>query len=244
MILFIRKNALPACFTVLVSLSSWQATAQDKAPAAAEDPGLFPPQAAANAPEYELSGDQDTHPMMRLTPDKSEIINLDTDVKSLIVGNPLHLNVFMDTTRRLVLVPRSPGATQFTVLAEDGHVIMQRHVIVAGPMEKYVRIRRACNAAAAGGQNTGTCENTSVFYCPDMCHPVNIITANTPVPLTAQGTISLSGGNTGGLGHATTDEMTNESSGMEPGVNPFDLLMRALQNSQGAVPAPAEEDEE
>jgi hypothetical protein len=242
MILFIRKNALPACFAALVSLSSGQAMAQSGAPAAAEDPGLFPPQAAANAPEYQISGDQDTHPMMRLTPDKSEIINLDTDVKSLIVGNPLHLNVFMDTTRRLVLVPRSPGATQFTVLAEDGHVIMQRHVIVASPMEKYVRIRRACNAAAAGRQSAGNCQDTSVYYCPDMCHPVNIITANTAVPVTPQGTIAPSG-NAGGLARSS-DGMDEAAGAMEPGTNPFDLLLRALQNSQGAVPAPAEDEEE
>ncbi|HEY8190828.1 MAG TPA: pilus assembly protein N-terminal domain-containing protein [Alphaproteobacteria bacterium] len=240
MILFIRKNALPACFAALVSLSSWQVMAQDKPSTATEDPGLFPPQAAANAPEYQISSDEDTHPMMRLTPDKSVIVNLDTDVKSLIVGNPLHLNVIMDTTKRLVLVPRSPGATQFTALAEDGHVIMQRHVIVASPMEKYVRIRRACNAAAAGGQNTGACENTSVFYCPDMCHPVNIVTANTPVPITGQGSISPSA-SPGGLGRTDTETM-GEPSSMEPAINPFDLLMRALQNSQGVVPAPEEEE--
>ncbi|MBI4031298.1 MAG: pilus assembly protein N-terminal domain-containing protein [Proteobacteria bacterium] len=148
--------------------------------AAAQDDGLFPPRASVSegAPEYELSPTEDTHPMMRLTPEKSEIVNLDADVKSLIVGNPMHLNIIMDNTRRLVLIPRTPGATHFTALDDTGKVVMQRHVIVSGPNEKFVRIRRSC-AMAQGGN----CEDTSMYYCPGgMCHPVAVIDANTQLP--------------------------------------------------------------
>lgn len=151
--------------------------------------GIFPPQAqvqnnqletstvvisaaeAETAPEYQLPPGEDTHPLVRLTPDKSELIRLDTPAKSIIVGNPAHLSVLMENTRTLVLVPRDPGATSLMVLGENGRVIMQRHVIVASPKEKYVRIRRSC-AAVPGGAD---CPETSVYYCPGMCHPVAIL---------------------------------------------------------------------
>ena len=42
---------------------------------------------------------------------------------------------------------------------------MQRHVIVASPKEKYVRIRKSC-ASSKG------CQPTQVYYCPDMCHEI------------------------------------------------------------------------
>lgn len=45
---------------------------------------------------------------------------------------------------------------------------MQRHVIVASPQEKYVRIRRSCASGEDG------CQATSMFYCPDMCHEVQV----------------------------------------------------------------------
>lgn len=177
MMRFIKNLSLSVCLAVVLGQSVFAF------PAAAQEDGgggLFPPQASApeNAPEYELSPAEDTHPMMRLTPEKSEIINLETDVKSLIVGNPMHLNIVMDNTRRLVLIPRTPGATHFTVLDDTGKIIMQRHVIVSGPNEKFVRIRRSC-AMAQGGN----CEDTSMYYCPGgMCHPVAVIDADTQLP--------------------------------------------------------------
>lgn len=107
-----------------------------------------------------------THPPLRLTPDKSEIIRIPRAVGSVIIGNPTHLNILVDSTNMLVAVPRAPGASFFTVLDERGDIIMQRHVIVAAPTEKYVRIRRTC------GENE--CQETSVYYCPDMCHEILI----------------------------------------------------------------------
>jgi hypothetical protein len=137
------------------------------------DHGILPAQ-AADAPEYELQApDDETHPMIRLTPDKPQIVKLDSDARSIIVGNPANLNVVMDTTRSLVLIPRDPGATHMTVLGRDGKVIMQRYVIVAAPAETYVRIRRACASAAQGGN----CVQTSIYYCPDMCHETKILSS-------------------------------------------------------------------
>jgi hypothetical protein len=123
---------------------------------------------AANAPEYDMQGEE-THPPIRLTPDKPQIVNLDTDASSVIVGNPTHLNAIMDTTRSLVLVPRDPGATHLTVMGQNGKPIMERYVIIGAPTQKYIRIRRDCAGMP------GTCEPESVYYCPDMCHETGIL---------------------------------------------------------------------
>ncbi len=133
-----------------------------------------PPQQAIDIPATEneqdaLSGlpEDTTHPILRLTPDKSELIRLEEESASIIIGNPLHINVIADSSKLLVIIPRSPGATHFTVLGKKGQVIMQRHVIVASPAKDYVRVKRTC----AGNED---CQPTSVFYCPDMCHPIGI----------------------------------------------------------------------
>ena len=112
-----------------------------------------------------------THPPIRLTPDKSELIRLDTDAATIIVGNPSHVSVLAESTKTLVLVPQIPGATHFTVLDKDGNLVMQRHVIVASPQEKYIRIRSTCRAS-----EDKNCQETQIYYCPDMCHNVALAT--------------------------------------------------------------------
>lgn len=238
-----RNLFLPVCAAALIALcGAAPSRAEDTAAAAGPDTGVFPPQAAAEeTPEYDLTDPGvDTHPVMRLTPEKSEIINLDHDVKSLIIGNPMHLNVVMDTTRRLVLVPRSPGATSFTALDDKGKVIMQRHVIVNGPNEKYVRIRRSCNAARTAGKSASGCEDMSMYYCPEgLCYPVEMVTSQKSVSASGNKVVAPAGsggGSSGGLNRADTGSNA-ESYGDTPAVNPFELLMKALENGgQGSAP--------
>jgi len=112
-----------------------------------------------------------THPVLELTPDKSELVKLDQEAASVIVGNPNHVNVMLDTPDTLVVVPRAPGASYFSVVGKDGSIIMQRHVIVGGGAHKenYVRIRRSC-----AGSSSTSCAETSVYYCPDTCHEVSL----------------------------------------------------------------------
>lgn len=107
-----------------------------------------------------------THAPLRLTPDRSEIVRLDSKIGSVIVGNPAHLNIIPESATTIIVVPRAPGASFFTILDENGEVVMQRHAIIAAPKEKYVRIRRSC----AGNE----CQPTSVYYCPDMCHEIQV----------------------------------------------------------------------
>ncbi len=133
--------------------------------------GLIPPVTTIDDNDDRPLG-EDTHPMVRLTPDKSELIRLDQDAESVVVGNPEHLGVLMDNRRLLILVPRQPGATYLTVLDGKGNVIMQRHVLVAVSGTDYVRIRRSCSADAV----SKGCQTTSVYYCPGMCHDVGIVT--------------------------------------------------------------------
>lgn len=109
---------------------------------------------------------EDTHPTLTLSPDKAELVRLDTDAASVIVGSPDNLNVQLENRRLLVLTPNKPGATYLSILDDQGDVIMQRHVIVASPKANYIRIRRSCS-----GQSS-SCQETSVYYCPGMCHAV------------------------------------------------------------------------
>lgn len=125
----------------------------------------LPPVTQSNQAELP---EETTHPIIRLTPDKSELIRLDAPATSIIVGNPAHVNVIADSSKTLVIVPRLPGATHFTVLGKSGQVIMQRHIIVASPKQDYLRVKRTCS------EDSDTCKNTSVFYCPDMCHEIHV----------------------------------------------------------------------
>lgn len=128
----------------------------------------------------------ETHPPLRLTPDKSEIIRLDRPAASVVVGNEAHVSIFIDSPTRLVAVPRQPGASYFTVLDEQGHVIMRRHVLVGSPAEHYVRVRRSCTNTG----HTSNCVPTSVYYCPDgLCHPIT--TQQTPASAPVQPTVMM-----------------------------------------------------
>lgn len=111
---------------------------------------------------------------LRISSDKPEIIQLDRDAVNVLVGSDETLRAVPDTNRQIILIPKKPGATFFRAIDADGKVIMQRHVIV-GAVEKgnkYIRIRRAC----AG--DDAKCKEFSVYYCPDMCHEVNVVQGN------------------------------------------------------------------
>jgi len=168
------------CFTSAAAKAQDTLSPADKAEAPKVSAQPYPPMPKPNTMEtvdilpakslagtdYKASDEESTHPMIRLTPDKSQIVRLDGKAATIIVGNPAHLNVLADSQETLVLVPRAPGASYFTVLDDASNIIMQRHVIIASPKKKYVRIRRSC----AGSEES--CQATQIYYCPDMCHEV------------------------------------------------------------------------
>jgi hypothetical protein len=130
---------------------------------------------------------EDTHPPLNLTADRAELVRLDTDAASVIVGNPETVNIQMENRKLLVLTPAKAGATYLSILDDAGNVIMQRHIIVSSPKNNYIRIRRSCNA------NMKNCEQTSVYYCPGMCHAVGGATVNAAA---ASGVSGNGGGDT------------------------------------------------
>lgn len=109
------------------------------------------------------------YPDLSLTPGRPEIVNLDTDAANIIVGNTDNIAVVPESSRRLVIIPRSNGATFLKILDADGNSIMERHVIVGAVKaeQNYVRIRRSC---INGGRD---CVEASTYYCPGMCHQVS-----------------------------------------------------------------------
>ena len=92
--------------------------------------------------EDNQAGELNNDDILRLTPDKSELIRFEEEIGSILIGNPLHINAVADSSKTLVIIPRAPGATHFTILNKAGEVILKRHVIVASPKENYVRIKR------------------------------------------------------------------------------------------------------
>ena len=184
---------------LLVSIFNASASAQN-------NQDLMPPQAGSVENEsVTLAPSDPTHPPINLTPDKSEMLRLEEDAASIIIGNEAHIQLLMDSPKRLVVVPRAPGATFFTVLNKKGEVIMQRHAIVASPKEKYIRIRRSCRTAGTGAG----CEETSIYYCPGMCHDVQIQT-NTNVRQTRTNLMPSSSNMGGGIRY---DEALGEDEG-------------------------------
>ncbi len=146
----------------ILGLSALNVKAEDK-----KTVDILPAVSAANNTNNDIP-EETTHSIIRLTPDKSELIRLEQPAGSIIIGNPAHINIIADSSTTLVIVPRNPGATHFTVLGKTGELIMQRHVIVASPKEDYIRIRKTCSG------NDEDCQKTSVFYCPDMCHEIEL----------------------------------------------------------------------
>ena len=123
-----------------------------------------PAEKDAGAPTEDL-------PPLRISSDKPEVITLDRDAVNVLVGSDETLRAVPDTNRTIVLIPKKPGATYFRAIDGEGKTIMQRHVIVGSPEKgsQYIRIRRACAADDA------KCKEYSVYYCPDMCHEVNVV---------------------------------------------------------------------
>jgi len=124
--------------------------------------------------------------ILRLTTNKNKLVRLDQDAASVIVNNPEHAEVMLDSPRLLIVMPRAPGVTSFIVLDADGKTILRKEIIVSNVQPQYVRIRRMCNGS------DGSCAATSYFYCPNGCYEVTAVgdTGNggaAPPPTTAPG---------------------------------------------------------
>lgn len=106
--------------------------------------------------------------IIRIAPDESKILRLEKDAVSVIVANPAHANILIDTPRLLVIVPHQPGSTSFTALDANGDVVIESNIVVTGASAGHIRVRRSC---AAGDD---TCQSESIYFCPDGCYNVNV----------------------------------------------------------------------
>ena len=154
---------------VVTGMSESQAAEPSAAPAliepAAGIQGAPPPPASFNETLTAASGA--FNDAVRISPGKSEIIHLEQDAASVIVSNPAHAAIMLDSPRVLIVLPRAPGATSFTVLDATGKTIMEKKVIVSSGREPYVRVRKICTGGDPG------CAPSSYYYCPDGCYEVS-----------------------------------------------------------------------
>lgn len=134
-------------------------------PSAGDSSTAQPPPPDFNEALAAAAGDMDD--AVRLSPSKSEILHLEQDAASVIVSNPAHAAVMLDSPRVLIILPRAPGATSFTVLDRKGNTILEKKVIVSSGREPFVRVRKICNNAS------GDCAASSYYYCPDGCYEVS-----------------------------------------------------------------------
>ena len=154
---------------------------------------------------------------LRLTSNRNQIIRLNQDAASVIVNNPVHAAVMLDSPRLLIVMPRAPGATSFSVLDSAGNIILQKEIIVTNVQPKYVRVRRMC----AGGDSS--CVPTAYFYCPDGCYEVTAVGdtgggGNVPAP-----TVSNAGGRGGDGGQLEAPQnpvQTTTAPATYPGTSP------------------------
>lgn len=103
---------------------------------------------------------------IRVSPSESKTVSLSRDAASVIVANPMHATVFLDSPRMLVIMPRAPGATEITVLDDQGEVVLNKGILVSGAGDNHVRVRRICDAVSDNGTKQD-CERDTIYYCPD-----------------------------------------------------------------------------
>ncbi len=163
MLILSKNTTINLCLGVFMAFGLWVG---GTSLAAAQQEVMDMP-ATSSTSTASTTDENMTHPIMRMTQDKSELVKLEQPAASVVVGNPNNISVLLDTPDTLVVVPRTAGASHFTVIGQDGSILMQRHVIVGAQKEKYVRIRRSCNAASGSG-----CQEMSTYFCPDSCHEV------------------------------------------------------------------------
>ena len=124
---------------------------------------------------------------IRLTPDRTEVVRLEQDAASVVVTNPAHAQVMLETPRLLLVMPRQPGSTSLFVLDKNGNSIFERDIIISGSTKPYVRIRKSCN------DSSSNCAADTYFYCPDGCYEVGTVAPSDSAPEVppAAGTVTI-----------------------------------------------------
>lgn len=166
---------------------------------------------------------------LHLTMNKDELVRLDQDAASVIVNNPAHAEVTLDSPRLLIVMPRAPGATSFTVLNAKGAVILTRDIIVSGTQApRHVRVRRICQG------NDASCVPSAYYYCPDGCYEI------TPVGQAGPQAGGAPAPAPQGAAAGAAQEMTGAASGMATGAGTPAAGVAPALPSLPALPPAAE----
>lgn len=170
--------------------------------AAQEAPAAKPPQPeAALGTSVEVRGM--SGPTLNVRRDRAEILHLERNAASVIIGNPALVSVTVETPRRLVIVPVDEGMTTLTILDNSGAIITERPVVVSSNLDRnFVRVRRICPDAAG-------CEDRDVYYCEDGqgCHTVS----SEPTEVAAQSSAAVT--STGGGAPASSGDTGSDPLG-------------------------------
>lgn len=140
--------------------------------------------------------------MLKMSSDRSLLIRLPSDAKTVVVANPAHLTAMLDNPRLMILVPGEAGTTSLTVLDRKGEVIFDRDVVVSAIGPRQLRITRSCNVAGGAG-----CAPTTIMDCTDGC-----VTVSAAPTVTPQDTATIAGSGQPSSGAATG---SSSSAGVE-----------------------------
>jgi len=113
----------------------------------------------------------------------------------------------LDSPRLLIIMPRLPGATSFTVLDNHSEIIMEKEVIVSNVQAQYVRVRKVC----VGGD--ASCAPATYYYCPDGCYevtPVAPVETGNPTPPPLGGNAGSGASLDGGAAESINERMEEE----------------------------------
>jgi hypothetical protein len=123
----------------------------------------------AAMPEFRLPlPADDTHPLIRITPQKPWMLRLGGDAASITIDdNTAGLQVLRYGEKSIALLSKRTGAAHITVKDAKGAILMSRGVLVPERGKKYIRI-------AAGCKGDGACAAPRIFYCPNLCYETSL----------------------------------------------------------------------
>ncbi len=154
-----------------------------------------------------------------LTDNEDKTVRLSQDAASVIVNNPAHASVLLDSPRLLIVMPRAPGATSFSVLDANGNTILHKDVIVSNVQRQYVRIQRVCDGST-------NCTPTSYYYCPNGCYQITPVASsgnnnvNVPPPPAAPSASGNGASGNSSMRAQAQDIMHSTGQRANPGVIP------------------------
>ena len=125
-------------------------------------------------PEYTLLSAPETGLPVRIKPGKPEIIHLKEDAGRVAIDDgPKNISAVIYDNRSIVLFPHSVnGGAHFTVFGRNGKPFMARYAVIGNPDKKYIRVHQACKTG-----HDPSCENDSVYFCPNLCYETQLIGA-------------------------------------------------------------------